>query len=49
MHAMVVIDGINSAFNLARIFDDAALAFLEVSKPTTAAATYTGSFSTVAG
>jgi hypothetical protein len=44
-----VTDGINSAFNLARVFDDAALAFLEVSKPATAATTYVGSFTTVAG
>lgn len=44
-----VTDGINSAFNLARIFDDAALAFLEVSKPATAATTYSGSFTTVSG
>lgn len=39
-----VADGVNSAFSLTRIFDDAALAFLEVNKPATAATTYTGSF-----
>lgn len=33
-------DYINTAFNLARIFDDAALAFLEVMKPATTATTY---------
>lgn len=42
-------DGINTAFNLARIFDDAALAFLEVIKPSATATTYTGSFTGVAG
>lgn len=44
-----VIDGINSAFNLVRIFDSACLALLEVVKPTTTATTYTGTFRTVAG
>lgn len=44
-----VTDGINSAFNLARILDDAALAFLEVCKPATGATTYTGSFTSVRG
>ena len=43
------VDGLNTAFNLARIFDDACLAFLEVCKPSTTAAVYTGSFTTVAG
>lgn len=43
------VDGINSAFNLARIFDNACLAFLEVVKPSTTATTYTGSFTAVAG
>jgi hypothetical protein len=42
-------DYINTAFNLARIFDSACLAFLEVIKPATTATTYTGSFTTVAG
>ena len=49
VNMVCVTDGINSAFNLARIFDDAALAFLEVSKPATTATTYSGSFTTVAG
>jgi len=33
-------DYINTAFNLARIFDDAAMAFLEITKPLTSATTY---------
>ncbi len=44
-----IVDGINSAFNLVRIFDNACLAFLEILKPSTGATTYTGSFRTVAG
>lgn len=44
-----ITDGINTAFNLTRIFDDACMAFLEVTKPATGATTYTGSFLTVAG
>jgi hypothetical protein len=43
------VDGINTAFNLTRIFDSAALSFLEVIKPSTTATTYTGSFTAVAG
>lgn len=39
-------DGINNAFNLVRIFDDAALALLEVNKPATTATTYNGTFTT---
>lgn len=35
-------DGINTAFSLVRVFDGAALAFLEVSKPSTTATTYNG-------
>lgn len=46
---MCVADGVNTAFNLTRIFDDAALAFLEVCKPATTATTYNGTFTTVAG
>ncbi len=49
INMVCVTDGLNSAFNLARIFDDAALAFLEVSKPATTATTYSGSFTSVAG
>lgn len=37
-----LVDGINTAFNLVRVFDDAAIAFLEVSKPATTATTYNG-------
>lgn len=44
-----VIDGINTAFNLIRIFDSAALGFLEVNKPATGATTYTGTFEACAG
>lgn len=44
-----IIDGINSAFNLTRIFDNAALGFLEVIKPSTAATVYAGNIATVAG
>lgn len=44
-----VIDGINTAFNLVRVFDGACLAFLEVSKPSTTATSYLGTFTTVAG
>ena len=42
-------DGLTSAFNLTRIFDDACLAFLEVMKPSTTATSYVGMFSAVAG
>lgn len=35
-----VVDGINTALNLTRIFDDAALQLLEVTKPATTATTY---------
>ena len=44
-----VTDGINTAFNLVRIFDDACLAFLEMPKPVTTATTYVGIIQTVAG
>jgi hypothetical protein len=44
-----IVDGINSAFNLVRIFDDAALALLEVNKPATTATTYNGTFLTCYG
>lgn len=49
INMVCVADGLNSAFNLARVFDDACLAFLEVCKPATTATTYSGSFTTVAG
>jgi len=35
-------DGLNTAFNLVRVFDGAALALLEISKPATNATTYNG-------
>jgi hypothetical protein len=37
-----VADGVNTAVNLTRIFDDAALAFLEVTKQATGATNYSG-------
>jgi hypothetical protein len=43
-----ILDGINSAFNLARIFDDACLAFIEPLKAATTATTYSGIIKTVA-
>lgn len=46
---LIPIDGLRSAFNLVRIFDDACLSMLEVLKPATNATTYTGTFSAVAG
>ena len=46
---MSVTDGIMTAFNLVRIFDDAALAFIEVQKPAVTATTYSGQFMSVAG
>jgi hypothetical protein len=44
-----VADGLNTAFNLTRIFDNACLALLEVCKPSTTATNYTGSFTSVDG
>lgn len=46
---IIPVDGLQSAFQLERIFDDACLAFLEVSKGATGATTYTGNFKTVSG
>jgi hypothetical protein len=43
-----IADQVVSAFDQERIFDDACLYFLEVTKPTTGACTYTGSFLTMA-
>lgn len=43
------VDGLQSAFQLERIFDDACLSFLEVCKPATTATTYTGTFKSVSG
>lgn len=39
-----IADGLRSALQYTRIFDDAALAFLELLKPATTATTYTGTF-----
>ncbi len=44
-----LMDGINSAFNLARIFDSACLALLEVNRGSGTATTYNGAFTTVSG
>jgi hypothetical protein len=44
-----VLDGINSAFNLQRIYDDACLAFYTPSNASTATITYTGLIQTVSG
>jgi hypothetical protein len=46
---LIPVDGIQSAFQVERIFDDACLAFLEVGKSATTATTYSGTFKTVAG
>ena len=45
----MISDGINTAFNLVRIFDDAALAFLEVYKGLTTATNYGGTMTCLAG
>lgn len=42
-------DLVNTSFSLARVFDDACLAFLEATKSSTGATTYTGRFETVYG
>lgn len=44
-----MVDGINTSFNLERVFDDAAIAFLEITKPATTATTYNIGLTTVAG
>lgn len=44
-----LVDGINTAFNLVRVYDAAAIAFLEVSKPSTTATTYTGNVTFIHG
>lgn len=46
---MFFFDWINTAFNLAQVFDDAALAILEVNKPSTTATIYNILVDTVAG
>lgn len=42
-------DGLTTSISLERIFDDACLALLEIVKPATTAATYTGMFTTLRG
>jgi len=44
-----IVDGINSAFNLERIYDGACLCFLEMPKTATTATTYNGALSMVSG
>jgi hypothetical protein len=46
---VVVIDGINSAFNLNKIQSNACLALLEINKPATTATAYLGQISLVSG
>jgi len=46
---MTIVDGINTAFNLTRIFDSAALFFLDANIGTASAPTLSGSFSVCAG
>jgi hypothetical protein len=45
----VVLDGINSSFNLERIYDDAALTFIEYFKSATTATTYSGFITLLSG
>lgn len=44
-----LVDGINTAFNLVRIFDSACLSLLEVTKPATTATNYSGTIDYCAG
>ena len=46
---LTILDGINTAFNLTRIFDDACLAFLDLNCPSASGATFNGFFTTAAG
>lgn len=48
-NVMCVADGINTAFNLTQIFDDACLSFLEVAPPVATATNYSGTISIVSG
>jgi hypothetical protein len=48
-NSAVIIDGINSAFNLERVYDDACIAFLEIAKGATGATNYWGSLTLVSG
>ena len=49
VNLVCIVDGINTAFNLTRVFDSACLSFLEITKPAASAATYNGSISIVSG
>lgn len=44
---MCIVDGINTAFNLTRVYDNACLTFLELTKPSTTATNYSGVITTV--
>ncbi len=46
---MLIADGMNDPMQLPRIFDDAALSFLDVTKPSATATTFTGAINMVAG
>ena len=45
----VILDGINSAFNLARVYDGACLSFMEISKGATTATNWWGAIQLVSG
>lgn len=45
----VIIDGINSAFNLQRVYDNACISFLEIAKSATTATTWWGAVNMVSG
>jgi hypothetical protein len=45
----MIMDGINSAFNLQRIYDDACLSFLEISKSAVTATNWWGAVNMVSG
>lgn len=49
VNMIMPIDGLRSALNLERVFDNACLSLLELTKPATSATTYTGSFETIYG
>lgn len=49
VNLVCVADGLNTSFNLTQIIDSAALAFLEITKPSTTATNYNGMFETVSG
>lgn len=46
---LCTVDHINTAFNLVRVYDTAALAWLEVNKPASTATSYTGSVTLIHG